>query len=84
MANIDREDVMTCRNWRNGTCPKSDPVVLEERDDTVQMGCKTCRGGWVVTLPVGKAKARYENKIAKLREEERRERERRARPIYFT
>lgn len=81
---MDRTDVMTCRNWRNGTCPKSDPIVLEEDNLYVQMGCRTCRGGWVVTMPDGKAKARYESRLEEIKKAEQRRREREAQPVYFT
>jgi len=81
---VDKNDVMTCRNFRNGTCPRSDPVVLEEGREFLQMGCRTCRGGWVVTLPDGKAKARYENRVRELKQKEEQERERRQRVVYFT
>lgn len=81
---MDKSDVMECRNWRNGTCERSDPVILEENQYHVQMGCRTCRGGWVVTLPEGKAKARYQNRLDSIKEAERRRREREQSPIYFT
>lgn len=81
---VDKSDVLQCRNWRNGTCPKSDPIVLEEGPEHVQLGCRTCRSGWIVTLPVGKAKARYENRISAIKEIERRRRQLEQQPIYFT
>jgi len=84
MGALDRQDVMECRNWRAGSCPRSDPVVLEESSENVQMGCRTCRGGWIVTLPVGRARARYENRLAAIREAERRRRAAEAQPVIFT
>jgi len=80
----DKQDVLTCRNWRAGTCPKSDAIVLQEDSQYIQLGCRTCRGGWVVTMPEGRAKARYENKIKEMKEAEARDRARREQPVYFT
>jgi hypothetical protein len=81
---MNKQDLMTCRNFRLGTCTKSDPIVLEEDHNYVQMGCKTCRGGWVVSLPEGVARARYENRIAELKRHAEQERVRRQQPVYFT
>lgn len=80
---MNRADVMECRNYRNGSCPRSDPVILQEDALYLQMGCRTCRGGWVVTMPKGKGKARYENRLRDIKEAERRRREREARPTIF-
>jgi hypothetical protein len=81
---MNKQDLMECRNWRMGTCPKSDPVVLQEDSQYLQMGCKTCRGGWIVTMPDGKAKARYENRVAELKRLEKEERERQSKRLIFT
>jgi hypothetical protein len=81
---MDKSDVMECRNWRNGTCPKSVPKVLEEDKFYTQMGCETCRGGWVVSMPEGKARARYENRLSQIKQAEQQRREREAQPVYFT
>lgn len=81
---MDRSDVMECRNWRMGTCERSDPIVLQEDRYYVQMGCRTCRGGWVVTMPDGKARAKYENRITEIKRQEQLRREREQQPIYFT
>jgi len=71
---MNKQDVFECRNWRNGTCPRSDAIILEERSDHIQMGCRTCRGGWIVTLPEGVKKARYENRITAIKEAQAHER----------
>lgn len=84
MANLDRDDVLQCRNWRMGTCERSDPVVLQEDAMHTQLGCRTCRCGWVVTMPQGRAKARYESRLDAIKEAERRRREHESRPILFT
>lgn len=81
---MNKQDLMECRNWRTGSCPKSDPIVLQEDSQYLQMGCKTCRGGWVVTMPEGKAKARYENRAAELKRLEKQERDRQQRTVIFT
>lgn len=78
----EREDMMTCRNFRMGSCPKSDPVVLQEDAEYLQMGCRTCRGGWVFTMPKGKAKARYENRLSEIKKAEERRKAREQRTIY--
>ena len=84
MDAASKSDMMQCRNWRNGTCPRSDPVILVESSQYLQMGCRTCHGGWVFTLPDGKAKARYENRIAAIKKAEEARRAREAVPTYFT
>lgn len=84
MGSRDQSDVMTCRNWRSGTCPKSDPVILQEDSQHIQMGCKTCRGGWVVSMPEGKAKARYENRLTEIRKRMLMEKAYEQRTRYFT
>lgn len=81
---MEKSDVMTCRNYRAGSCPKSDPIVLQEDQFHVQMGCRTCRCGWIVTMPDGKARARYENRIAEIKRQEALRREREQAPVYFT
>ena len=72
----------TCRNWRLGSCPRSDAIILEEGRDHIQMGCRTCRGGWVVTMPEGRAKARYENRLKQIREHQERERAKKGRKVF--
>lgn len=76
MGQFDKEDVLTCRNFRMGSCPRSDPVILEERSDSIQVGCRTCRGGWVVTLPEGRKRARYLNWVDEVKRKVQAERER--------
>lgn len=80
----DQADTLTCRNFRLGTCDRSDPVILEEDAMHVQMGCRTCRCGWVVTLPDGKARARYQSKMEAIKQEAERRRQREQRPVIFT
>lgn len=80
---MDRTDVMQCRNFRMGTCERSDPIVLEEDRYYVQLGCRTCRGGWVVTMPDGKARARYENRLKEIKLAEERRRARESKPTIF-
>lgn len=79
-----RRDVLCCRNFLAGTCPKSDPIVLQEDSEYLQVGCKTCHSGRVVTLPTGRAKARYENRAAELKRLEKQERDRQQRTVIFT
>lgn len=81
---MERADVMECRNWRNGTCPRSVPKILEEDKFYIQMGCETCRGGWVVSMPEGKARARYDNRVAEIKRQEKLRREKEAQTVYFT
>lgn len=78
------EDPLRCPNNRRGTCPRSDPVILEEGREHIQIGCKTCRAGYVVTLPEGKRHARYENRIKELKriQEQQKAVESRAKPFY--
>lgn len=80
---MNKEDVLTCRNHRMGTCERSEPVVLAEVKDYVQMVCRNCHGVWVVSTPDGKAKARYENRLNEIKRQEERRRERESRPVYF-
>ena len=81
---MDRTDVFICRNFRMGSCPRSVPKILQEDSMYLQMGCETCHGGWVVTMPDGKAKARYESKLDEIKRQEKLRREREATPVYFT
>lgn len=64
-----------CRKFKDGLCPRSDIIILEERSDSIQLGCRTCKSGRVVILPEGRKRARYENKLAELKRKAQAERE---------
>lgn len=55
--------VPDCPNWKRGTCERSDPVVLAQDAEYAQLGCRTCRCGYVITMPKGVARARWTNEL---------------------
>lgn len=52
-------DLPLCRNFLEGSCERSDQILLAETDAAWTFGCGTCRSVWVVTKPRERAKARY-------------------------
>lgn len=55
-----------CPKHLRGHCAKSDVVCLSESDaggDYYTFGCRTCRCGFAVSNPRGKAHAQFESEL---------------------
>jgi hypothetical protein len=76
-----------CPKFLRGHCPKSDVILLSE-DDAGGMyysfGCKTCRTGFALSKPTGKAAAQLERALEGARQHRQVERLKDSRKRYFT
>ena len=76
-------ELPSCPNHRDGTCERSDIILLGEREHAWLMHCKTCQLFWAISKDRTRQAARHENRMKRIREATEAERARAAQSVRF-
>ena len=76
--------ILPCPNAREGTCPKSDPIIQKQTQKFCTFFCRTCKTMYVETFPNYDSEAKNQNYRKKLESLEQQQKSRESRTRYFT
>jgi hypothetical protein len=76
--------LLECPNAKEGTCPKSDPIIQKQTQKFCTFFCKTCKTMYVETFPNYDDEAKNQNYRKRIAEIEQKQRAQESRRKIFT